>query len=147
MAWHEEAEQVGTSAVSMTGAAPAASVAGGAAGTGAAPVASIASAAAATRAAAPPASISESARAAVGTTVSVAAGAAGGTAAARPAPAARCRGLRWKGMFIDSPPDPSIPNPHDGFFWCRHTLTCLGPDREVADDESCLPGRTCYEGY
>jgi hypothetical protein len=50
-------------------------------------------------------------------------------------------------MFIDSPPDPSIPNPHDGFFWCRHTLTCLGPDREVADDESCLPGRTCYEGY
>ncbi len=65
----------------------------------------------------------------------------------RSAPALeRCRGLRWKGMFIDSPPDPSIPNPHDGFFWCRHTLTCLGPDRQVADEQGCRPGRTCYEG-
>ena len=64
----------------------------------------------------------------------------------RTAPVAgRCRGLRWKGMFIDSPPDPSIPNPHDGFFWCRHTLTCLGPDREVADEQGCRPGRSCYE--
>ncbi len=68
----------------------------------------------------------------------------GARTAARPA---RCSGLRWKGMFIDSPPDPSIPNPHDGFFWCRHTLTCLGPDREVADDEGCVPGRACYEGF
>jgi hypothetical protein len=63
-----------------------------------------------------------------------------------PAPAARCRGLRWKGMFIDSPSDPTIPNPRDGFFWCRHTLTCLGPDGKVADETACLPGRKCYEG-
>jgi hypothetical protein len=70
------------------------------------------------------------------------------TPAADPLPvtaAPRCRGLRNKGMFIDSPPDPTIPNPHDGFFWCRHTLTCLGPDRQVVDERSCGPERTCYE--
>jgi hypothetical protein len=61
--------------------------------------------------------------------------------------AGRCRGLRWKGMFIDSPPDPTIPNPHDGFLWCRHTLTCLGPDRQVVDDASCRAGRGCFEGF
>jgi|SRR5580658_4500559 hypothetical protein len=69
-------------------------------------------------------------------------------AAAGPQPvavAARCRGLRYKGMFIDSPPDPTIPNPHDGFFWCGHTLTCLGPDRQVVDEHGCGPDRSCYE--
>jgi hypothetical protein len=59
--------------------------------------------------------------------------------------AGRCSGLRWKGMFIDSPPDPTIPNPHDGFVWCRHTLTCLGPDGGVVEEASCRPGRGCYE--
>jgi len=48
-------------------------------------------------------------------------------------------------MFIDSPPDPTIPNPHDGFCWCRHTLTCLGPDGQVAEAPACRPGRSCYE--
>jgi len=67
--------------------------------------------------------------------------AAGGGAAAGDL----CRGLRWKGMFIDSPPDPTIPNPHDGFCWCRHTLTCLGPDGRVAEAAACRPGRSCHE--
>jgi len=69
-------------------------------------------------------------------------------AVSRPAAAAGevCRGLRWKGMFLDSPPDPTIPNPNDGFCWCRHTLTCLGPDRRVAEEAACRPGRSCYEG-
>jgi hypothetical protein len=73
--------------------------------------------------------------------------AAGGAAATRTAGTAtgRCRGLRWKGMFIDSPPDPTIPNPRDGFLWCRHTLTCLGPDGGVVEEASCRPGRGCYE--
>jgi hypothetical protein len=62
------------------------------------------------------------------------------------ATAVRCRGLRWKGMFIDSPPDPTIPNPRDGLFWCRHTLTCLGPDGQIVDEAVCVPGRKCYEG-
>ena len=57
-----------------------------------------------------------------------------------------CRGLRSKGMFVDSPPDPTIPNPNDGFCWCRHTLTCLGPDGRVAEEAACRPGRSCYEG-
>jgi hypothetical protein len=48
-------------------------------------------------------------------------------------------------MFIDSPPDPTIPNPHDGFCWCRHTLTCLGPDGRVAEAAACRPGRSCHE--
>jgi len=76
------------------------------------------------------------------------AGAAAGRAGAGIAAAAGglCLGLRWKGMFIDSPPDPTIPNPHDGFCWCRHTLTCLGPDGKVAEREACQPGRGCYEG-
>ncbi len=73
-------------------------------------------------------------------------------AAARPAAGGLgaegvCRGLRWKGMFIDSPPDPTIPNPRDGFCWCRHTLTCLGPDGQVAEAAACRPGRRCYEGW
>ncbi|HVT58722.1 MAG TPA: hypothetical protein VHR45_09990 [Thermoanaerobaculia bacterium] len=61
--------------------------------------------------------------------------------------ASRCNCLRWKGMFIDVEPDHSIPNPHDGFFWCRHTLTCLGPDGQVADEGSCRAGRECFEGW
>jgi len=65
--------------------------------------------------------------------------------ARQPAAGDVCRGLRWKGMFIDSPPDPTIPNPHDGFCWCRHTLTCLGPDGQVAEAPACRPGRSCYE--
>ena len=58
---------------------------------------------------------------------------------------ALCRGLRWNGLFVDSPPDPTIPNPDDGFCWCRHTLTCLGPDGRVAEAAACRPGRRCYE--
>jgi hypothetical protein len=57
----------------------------------------------------------------------------------------RCRSLRSKGMFIEVEPDPSIPNMHDGFFWCRHTLNCLGPDGAVADARRCQPGRPCFE--
>jgi hypothetical protein len=65
----------------------------------------------------------------------------------RPAylPAERCTCLRTKGMYIEVEPDPLVPNPHDGLFWCRHTLTCLGPDGEVADERNCRPGRGCYE--
>lgn len=87
-----------------------------------------------------------------GADVAGGAGAAGSDAAAGAGGAAVagvagvCRGLRWKGMFIDSPPDPTIPNPRDGFCWCRHTHTCLGPDGQVAEPAACRPGRRCYEG-
>ncbi len=59
----------------------------------------------------------------------------------------RCRRLRSKGMFIDVPPDPTVPNPHDGFFWCTHTMNCLGPDGKVADDQNCRADRGCYETH
>lgn len=58
-----------------------------------------------------------------------------------------CSRLRWKGMFIDAAPDPSIPNTRDGLYWCSHTMTCLGPDGRVADEESCCDGRRCYEPW
>jgi hypothetical protein len=56
-----------------------------------------------------------------------------------------CRRLRWKGMFIEAAPDPTVPNASDGFFWCAHTMNCLGPDGEVAEQDHCRPGRGCYE--
>lgn len=56
-----------------------------------------------------------------------------------------CKHLRSKGMFINSEPDPTVPNTSDGFYWCIHSMTCLGPDGEVADDQRCRAGRKCFE--
>jgi hypothetical protein len=56
-----------------------------------------------------------------------------------------CAHLRWKGMFVDAEPDSAVPNTRDGFFWCSLTMTCLGPDSRVADEESCCRGRVCHE--
>ncbi|MGH9340074.1 MAG: hypothetical protein ACRD1R_10925 [Acidobacteriota bacterium] len=57
----------------------------------------------------------------------------------------QCRRLRSKGMFIDAAPDPTVPSMSDGFFWCTHTMNCLGPDGKVATVESCKSGRRCFE--
>ncbi len=56
-----------------------------------------------------------------------------------------CRRLRWKGMFVDAERDPTVPGTGDGFCWCALTQTCLGPDGQVCERESCRPGRGCYE--
>jgi hypothetical protein len=48
-------------------------------------------------------------------------------------------------MFVDVEPDPSVPNPRDGFCWCSLTHTCLGPDGRVADEARCGGGRGCFE--
>jgi hypothetical protein len=56
-----------------------------------------------------------------------------------------CRRLRSKGMYVDAPVDPTVPNMSDGFRWCTHTMNCMGPDGRVADDHNCRPGRICYE--
>lgn len=56
-----------------------------------------------------------------------------------------CSRLRWKGMYVDVERDPSIPNPRDGFCWCSLTMTCLGPDGRVSDQESCCNGRSCFD--
>lgn len=56
-----------------------------------------------------------------------------------------CANLRWKGQFVDVEPDPSIPKTRDGFCWCSLTMTCLGPDGRVAEEESCCHGRGCHQ--
>ncbi len=57
-----------------------------------------------------------------------------------------CRRLRTKGMFIEvEEVDPTVEGTNDGTFWCTHTQNCLGPDGEVADGESCRPGRGCFD--
>lgn len=48
-------------------------------------------------------------------------------------------------MFIESEPDPTVPNTSDGFYWCTHTQNCLGPDGGVADNLRCRSGRGCFE--
>lgn len=58
---------------------------------------------------------------------------------------ARCRCLRSKEMYIHVEPDLSVPSSYSGVFWCIHTQNCLGPDGRVADQESCKPGRACFE--
>jgi len=56
-----------------------------------------------------------------------------------------CKRLRSKGMYIDSEPDPTVPSMSDGFYWCIHTMNCLGPDGKVAGREKCRSGRDCFE--
>ena len=59
-----------------------------------------------------------------------------------------CRRLRSKGMFIEierTAADADVPSMSDGFVWCTHTQNCLGPDGRVADVDTCLPGRRCWE--
>jgi hypothetical protein len=59
-----------------------------------------------------------------------------------------CRRLRAKSMFVEvEEPDPSVEGTYEGLVWCSHTQNCLGPDGQVADGDSCKPGRGCYEGY
>ena len=60
----------------------------------------------------------------------------------------RCRRLRSKGMFIEverPAADAGLPSMSDGFVWCTHTQNCLGPDGRVAEVETCVPGRACWE--
>ena len=56
-----------------------------------------------------------------------------------------CCHLRWRELETETAPDSPHPCSDDGFFWCTHTLSHLGPDDRVADDASCRPGRVCFE--
>ncbi len=69
------------------------------------------------------------------------------TAATPEKPASCCSRLRWKGLFIDAEPDPTIPSMRSGLYWCSNTMTCLGPDGHVADEEGCCEGRRCHEPW
>jgi hypothetical protein len=57
----------------------------------------------------------------------------------------RCTHLRWKGMFIDTVWDPSIPRSNDRLFWCHKTTNCLGIDGKLVDEYECHERRACYQ--
>lgn len=63
-------------------------------------------------------------------------------------PAPRCLHLRSKRDYIalGEPDDASGENDGDGVpFYCRHTLTVIGPDDDIVGPRVCTPGRVCYE--
>ncbi len=61
------------------------------------------------------------------------------------APAPRCLHLRSKrdyiafGQMADEEDGTPVP------FYCRHTLTVIGPDDDIVGARVCVPGRACYE--
>jgi len=56
-----------------------------------------------------------------------------------------CPSLRWKGQFISTEHDPTVPPTNDGLFWCMHTQTCIGPYGELAEPGNCKhSGRKCH---
>jgi hypothetical protein len=57
----------------------------------------------------------------------------------------RCIDLRWKGMYIATEWDPSMPHSGDRAFWCHKTQQCIGPDGKIADDYECNETRKCYQ--
>jgi hypothetical protein len=56
----------------------------------------------------------------------------------------RCEGLRWKGMFIEGEENPNFQHSNTRIYWCVYTQNCLGPDGEVADEDTCTASRGCY---
>ena len=56
-----------------------------------------------------------------------------------------CRWLKTKRMYMDWEEDPEVPGTFDGFYWCVHTMQCLGPDGEIAVPEHCRNDRGCFE--
>jgi hypothetical protein len=48
-----------------------------------------------------------------------------------------CSCLRWKGMFVPSAEDLSVPSGNGGLFWCLYTQTCIGPDGQLAEPGNC----------
>jgi hypothetical protein len=59
----------------------------------------------------------------------------------------KCKRMRSKWMFIDVEPDPSVPGCGDDFYWCSHTMNCLGPDGKPVLIEDCKPERDCFETH
>ena len=62
-----------------------------------------------------------------------------------------CPYLRWKGLFIQVTPDPSVQldtgvqHVSDGSFWCVYTQNCLGPDGGLAEPGECSSAdRSCW---
>jgi hypothetical protein len=60
----------------------------------------------------------------------------------------RCEFIRWKGMLLDvsqAGSDTGIDEERDHIYWCMKTMTCLGPDGQVAEGQTCNFLRSCYK--
>jgi hypothetical protein len=56
-----------------------------------------------------------------------------------------CPALRWKGQFIATEEDPTVPSTRDNHYWCVYTQTCIGPDNKLAEPYDCSsPTRGCH---
>lgn len=55
-----------------------------------------------------------------------------------------CQCLRWKSMFVDAKPDPTVPPSNDDSYWCVMTQSLIGLDDQVVSPTSCKPGRSCF---
>ncbi len=66
---------------------------------------------------------------------------------ATPPAAPRCLHLRSKRDYIALGQE-AAEDEEDGApvpFYCRHTLTVIGPDDDIVGARVCTAGRTCYE--
>ena len=57
----------------------------------------------------------------------------------------RCNNLRWKGLFVEAQPDPTLQHGDDRSFWCLETQICFGPDGDSVNETACNPSRSCYK--
>jgi hypothetical protein len=58
----------------------------------------------------------------------------------------RCEKLRWKGMFIDVSGDEGGESQSgDRIYWCVQSQNCVGPDGQMATDDTCNSLRSCYQ--
>ncbi len=58
----------------------------------------------------------------------------------------RCVHLLSKGLYINAGLPPGEEAAGDGNFWCAHTQTMFGPDKQICEKEPCCdPTRSCYE--
>lgn len=64
-----------------------------------------------------------------------------------PAPAAPCRHLRNKGMYVYTDGSGSRHDDYDNtIYWCLKSMKGFGPDDEMVDRESCSDSsRSCYQ--
>ena len=64
-------------------------------------------------------------------------------------PRGMCPSLMMKRILTHGMDDELIDDrelPGDGYYWCLCTCKEVGPDDELCDPRSCLPGRACYDG-
>ena len=44
--------------------------------------------------------------------------------------------FRWKGLYVEIAPDPTVPSGNDQLFWWNRPQTCLGPDGQAVNPAS-----------